>query len=231
MRLTQAIPFIVFLIFAFSTTILYLDGVPLIYASYWVIAQIVGQYVLLPIQNFYNREDVILLSTINFFAYLLLLAFASSYFYSYFSTLKLGKMLDRFKIKRLKNHVIVCISDNFGLFLAKELKQRGVPFVIIERKKRREETSEYLTIDGIPSDRTTLEEAGIRRASIVCAISKDKFENVGVIVTAKALHPKIYAIARADSMEEMQRLYRCGADSVIIPEINGAYELAKEVLI
>jgi len=233
MKLTQLIPVIVFSIFLFSTTVLFLDGVPLHFAAYWVLAQIVGQYIELPIKDFYLREDVIFLSSINFFGYMLLLAYASSIFYSYFSSIKISRLFKKMAIKRLSNHIILVLEDNFGMFLAEELKERKVPFVIIEKRKKVAEAleSKYLVINGSPLEKETLEEAGIKRASMIVVLTKSSFENALVIVTAKAINPRIYAIARASSIEEMQRLYRASANSVIIPEINGAYELAKQFLI
>jgi len=233
MKLTQLIPLFVFSIFIFSTVVLFLDGVPFNLAIYWVLSQIVGQYVEIPIQNFYMRGDVVFLSSINFIAYMLLIAYASSISYSYFSSIKISKIFKRIAIKRLSKHVILVLEDNFGMFIAKELKERGVPFVIIEKRKKVAESlsSKYLVINGSPLEKGVLEEAGIKKASIIIASTKSSFDNALIVVTAKAINPRIYAIARANSIEEMQRLYRSSSDSVIIPEINGAYELAKQLLL
>jgi voltage-gated potassium channel len=233
MKLTQLIPLFVVFIFIFSTVVLFLDGVPLNLAIYWVLTQIVGQYIEIPIKNFYMRGDVVFLSAINFIAYMLLIAYASSIFYSYFSTIKISKIFKRIAIKRLSKHVILVLEDNFGMFIAKELKEREVPFVIIEKRKKVAESlsSKYLVINGSPLEKEVLEEAGIKKASIIIASTKSSFDNALIVVTAKAINPRIYAIARANSIEEMQRLYRSSSDSVIIPEINGAYELAKQLLL
>jgi len=233
MKLTRLIPLLVLFVFVFSTIVLFLDGVPLYLAVYWVLAQIVGQYIEVPIQNFYMREDVVFLSSINFIAYMLLIAYASSIFYSYFSSVKISKIFKKIAIKRLNKHVILVLEDNFGMFIAKELKEREVPFVIIEKRKKVAESlsSKYLVINGSPLEKEVLEEAGVKKASIIVASTKSSFDNALIVVTAKAVNPKIYAITRANSIEEMQRLYRSSSDSVVIPEINGAYELAKQLLL
>jgi voltage-gated potassium channel len=63
----------------------------------------------------------------------------------------------------------------------------------------------------------------------VAALSSDA-ENLYTVLSAKTLHPKIRALARASTEEAVQKLQRAGADSVVSPYITGGRRLAAAAL-
>ncbi|MCG8636438.1 MAG: NAD-binding protein [Desulfobacterales bacterium] len=137
------------------------------------------------------------------------------------------------KIKKLKNHYIVCGYGRIGRLLTRYLVQKFIDVVIIERD---EACSETMINDGVlyllgeATDEALLIRAGIKRAKGLIAVTATDAENVFLVLTAKQLNPGIFIVARAGQDSTKKTLDAAGADKVVSPYDIGARRMAHAVL-
>jgi hypothetical protein len=99
---------------------------------------------------------------------------------------------ERYRIRFLRGHVVICALGRKGLLLAKSLCERGDRVVIIEEDAENDliETARgyrAIVLIGDARDRQVLRNAGIHRASHLVAVSGDDGVNAEVAVRARAL--------------------------------------------
>lgn len=146
---------------------------------------------------------------------------------------ELGDRLRRRRMSRridsLSDHYIVCAYGRVGRAVADELKQQGIPFVVIEtqqelRRLMEERDIPYLTAD--PTQAAVLVRAGIERAKgLVCAVDSDAI-NVYITLTARALNPNLSIVSRSAAAEAAEQLRRAGADRVVSPYVLSGKRMA-----
>ncbi len=136
-------------------------------------------------------------------------------------------------IKRLKNHYIICGFGRIGEIIARQLKERGVPLVIVESKAEllsRLEESGYYFITGDATREEVLLEAGIERARGLVAVVSSDAGNVYIVLTARSLNHDLYIVARAEETGAGNKLLRAGADRVESPYEMGGRKMAHAIL-
>ena len=124
------------------------------------------------------------------------------------------------KIQELRDHYLICGFGRVGHQVAFDLREAGVPFVVIdENPEVREDMEEMslLHIDGRGSDDETLIQAGIERARAVIACVDSDAENIFITLTARGLRPDIEIVARAAQESSEPKLLRAGANDIISP--------------
>ncbi len=124
------------------------------------------------------------------------------------------------KIEALREHYILCGFGRVGEEIAREYGDRGVPFVIIENNPEavyRAQQQGFLLIEGDATQDALLERAGIRHARALLAASDSDAGNTYITLTAKALRPDLFVIARVGNPEGEPRVARAGAERVISP--------------
>jgi len=129
------------------------------------------------------------------------------------------------RLNALRDHVIVCGFGKTGFQSAWELKQAGVPFVVVERDPDKTHNPRFqgdLFIVGNAMDEVILEQAGIGRAKgLITALTSDA-DNVLVTLTARQMNPDITIVARATKLGTENKLKAAGADHIVSPyEIGG----------
>ncbi|MCB0819377.1 MAG: NAD-binding protein [Bacteroidetes bacterium] len=145
---------------------------------------------------------------------------------SYFSGYKV-----KTEISHLKNHVIVCGFGRNGSQACEQLKNRGIPFVVIEKEdetlERLRQDEGILYIQGDATDDRVLEKARIFEArALISTLDKDT-SNLFVVLSARNLNQKLHIISRASEEGSDKKLYIAGADNVIMPDkIGGAHMAA-----
>lgn len=133
------------------------------------------------------------------------------------------------RVEHLKGHFIVCAFGRVGRSIARQLKEEGVPFVVIDRdadleSRMIEEEVHYLIMD--PTQQDSLIAAGIERArALITAVDSDP-ENVYITLAARALNEEIFVVARAAQGQTIDRLYRAGADRVVSPYRHSGRQMA-----
>lgn len=133
------------------------------------------------------------------------------------------------RIEELQDHFIICAYGRVGRAVAREFESDGVPFVVIDPD---DSVIERLEADGVlhvledPTNEATLRKAGIEKArGLICAVDSDA-TNVYIIMTARAINPNLFVVARASERESPDHLYRAGANRVISPYVSSGRHMA-----
>ena len=134
------------------------------------------------------------------------------------------------RIKDLRNHYVICGYGRMGKIIAKELKNKGAKFVVIEKQPAFHEKEEVLLIEGDATLDENLKEAGIERAKGLISVLPTDAENLYVVLSARGLNPDLLIVARAGEEGAEQKLLRAGADRVISPYHTGGLKIAQTVL-
>ncbi|QTA90065.1 Potassium channel protein [Desulfonema magnum] len=143
------------------------------------------------------------------------------------------KRLDR-KIRRLKDHYIICGYGRIGRVLCSKLKKgKSFDLVVIEKNRKLVpvmDEDKILYIAGDAADETNLINAHIKRAKCLVAVLATDIDNVYLVLTARQLNPDIYIMARAGSQEAKSKLRAAGANKVESPYEMGALSMAQRIL-
>lgn len=137
------------------------------------------------------------------------------------------------RIESLHDHYILCGFGRVGAEIAREFKERGIPFAIVETNPTAIHDAQrlgYLVVEGDATTDTALREAGIERARGLLAASDSDSGNTFIVLTAKSLRPDLYVVARAGRSESEARMLRAGADRVFSPYIIAGRQMALSAL-
>jgi voltage-gated potassium channel len=124
------------------------------------------------------------------------------------------------RIDALSNHHILCGYGRVGEEIAREFADRKLAFVVVESNPAvlgRAVEAGYLVIEGDATSDEVLLQAGVLRAHALLAASDSDSGNTYITLTAKALNPAVFVIARAGKRDSEARAIRAGADRVISP--------------
>ena len=136
-------------------------------------------------------------------------------------------------IARLKDHFIICGMGRVGRSVARELARKPASFIIIENaeNKRQKFASEnWLVLAGDGTQEETLREAQIERASGLIAATTTDATNLYIVLTARALNPRLKIIARASEDAAEKHLLTAGANSVVSPYSFAGQRIAQSLL-
>jgi len=146
---------------------------------------------------------------------------------------ELGGILERRRMARqvnsLRDHYIVCGFGRVGHQVCNELKREGQPLVVVDADLPSAEQASsqgYPVVIGDAGDDQVLEEAGIERARGLVAVVDSDASNILVVLSARALNPDLYIVARANLEDTEAKLLRAGADRVISPYSLGGRRIA-----
>jgi voltage-gated potassium channel len=137
------------------------------------------------------------------------------------------------QVKSLRNHYIICGFGRIGEIIARQLKQAGVPLVVVDNNPEslsRLEELGYYFVAGDATREEVLEEAGIDRAKGLVAVVASDAANVYITLTARSLNPKLFIVARGEEVGSQKKLLRAGADKVESPYEMGGRKLAQTIL-
>ena len=137
------------------------------------------------------------------------------------------------KIARLNNHYIVCGYGRIGRVLCRNLRERPVPVVVIEKDP---DLVPLMEMDGVlflcgdASDEGSLQKAGIETAAGLVAVLATDADNVFLILTARQLNQELYIVSRASREQAKAKLRAAGANRVESPYDMGALSMAQRIL-
>lgn len=134
------------------------------------------------------------------------------------------------RIRRMKNHYIVCGYAEIGGAICGELKDQQLPFVVItddEPSIVAVDREGHALVRGNPTVDTSLKEAGIDRACGVIAVLADDADNLIISLAARELNPQVFIIARGEDSGIEDRILRAGADIVVSPVKLGGRQIAE----
>ena len=148
-------------------------------------------------------------------------------------TLIEGRLTDHFRSRRMtreidqmSDHVVVCGWGRIGRRAVADLVGRrahgrgGRP----RRGGARRAACPFVVGDA--TDDAVLAAAGLDRASTLIAVLNGDSDNVYLTLSAKALRPDVFVIARARVESAEARLLQAGADRVVNPQAIGGARVA-----
>lgn len=133
-------------------------------------------------------------------------------------------------VNRLSGHYILCGYGRVGLTVARELVHAGLKVVVIDilpESLARARREGFLEVEGDATEEATLRAAGIERAKgLITTIDSDA-HNVYVILSARAMNPTLFVVARANAADSEARLMQAGASRVVSPYTMAGHRLAE----
>lgn len=144
----------------------------------------------------------------------------------------LGRRRSMTKIRKLRDHYIICGFGRIGQMVAAEFERRPLPFVLIEKdeNKVRRLPPDYPVVVGDATEEEALLNAGVDRAKGLVTVLHSDAANLFVTLSAREMNPKLFIIARYEEERTKNKLLRAGADKVVSPYIIGGTRMAMAVL-
>ena len=149
---------------------------------------------------------------------------------AYFAESKMMK-----KIEKLSDHYIICGAGATGVYVIEEFFKTDQSFVVIDTDQHNinEITKNHegiLYLLGDATDDEILISANIHHARGLIAILPSDKENLFLVVSAKALNPKLKIAARAIDSNFIQKLRNVGAQVIVSPNAIGGMRIASEII-
>ncbi|WP_254763041.1 NAD-binding protein [Natrinema marinum] len=144
----------------------------------------------------------------------------------------LGRMTES-ELQLLDEHILVLGYGELTEPIVDELAETGRSFVVVTTDR---EAASALTardvpvVTGDPSDDDPLRRAKIDRAAAILVATNHDAEDALTVLTARELAPTTRIVAAATDRENVQKLERAGADSVISPAQLGGHLLVQSAL-
>ena len=143
----------------------------------------------------------------------------------------------RNRIKRMKDHVIVCGTGSTGRHIVVELIATHVPVVAIDTNEHvlkeladDHPGADFSYIVGDATDDEVLVGAGLAAArGLVAALSSDK-DNLYLVVSTRQTNPAARIVARCAELSHVEKIKRAGADSVVSPNFIGGMRMVSEMM-
>ena len=149
----------------------------------------------------------------------------------------LAKNRLRKRIKRMKDHIVVCGAGSTGGHIIEELLKTGAAVVAIDRDEQelRELADKYPKANftylvGDATDDDVMVQANLPAArGLVAALSGDK-DNLYLVVATRQAAPHVRIISRCTELGHVDKLKRAGADSVVSPNFIGGMRMVSEMV-
>jgi voltage-gated potassium channel len=145
----------------------------------------------------------------------------------------IGLRRDLTMIKKMSDHIVVCGYGRMGRAVVEVLRERKIPFAVIELEIERCRELEEAHLPVVRGDGTSehvLRDAGVGHAKTFIACLADDAHNVYSVLIARQLKHDITIIARAVEDGAEKRLELAGADRVLNPYRDGGTRLALTAL-
>jgi voltage-gated potassium channel len=144
----------------------------------------------------------------------------------------LGQMTDS-DLELLEDHVLVLGYGDLTEPIVTELLDGEVEFVVVTPDKDRTtelNDREIPVVTADPSDDEPLHRARIEDARAIVVATNDDAQDALAILTARQLRPDARIVAAATDLENVQKLRRAGANTVISPASIGGHLLVESAL-
>jgi voltage-gated potassium channel len=136
-------------------------------------------------------------------------------------------------IDDLNDHIIICGHGRVGSSAADALLQSGYDLVVIERDPElvracRERGLPVIEGDGSGDD--ILLQAGVERAGGLLVSAGDDAVNLFVVISARALNPELFIVARSVNPGNERKMRQAGANRVVSPHRIGGQHMANIII-
>lgn len=142
-----------------------------------------------------------------------------------FEKLEERRML--YKIARLKKHYVVCYHNDYTIEVTKQLRASHVPFVVIDpRDEIHEWAKKYkypAYIQDEPHAEVAMLKAHLASAKGLITLSNSIADNIALIASVRlfekehSLPRPYYVISSAETISDIEKLKKLGADTVVSP--------------
>ena len=141
------------------------------------------------------------------------------------------------RIKRMKDHVIVCGAGTTGRNVIEELLKTGVAVVAIDFRESELKDiaesfpkAEFTYVVGDATDDDVMAQTNLPGAKgLVAALSSDK-DNLYLVVSARQTSTNVRIVARCAELSHVEKIRRSGADAVVSPNFIGGMRLVSELM-
>ena len=140
-------------------------------------------------------------------------------------TLKERSML--YKIARLKKHFVVCYHNDYTIEVTKQLLENHIPFVVIDPRPEIHEWAEKYKypsfLQAEPHAELAMLKAHLASAKGLITLSSSIADNIAIIASVRLFEKEhflpraYYVISAAESMSDVEKLKKLGADTVVSP--------------
>ena len=139
--------------------------------------------------------------------------------------LKERRML--YKIARLKKHFVVCYHNDYTIEVTKQLRKNHIPFIVIDPRKEIHEWAvehkypSYLQAE--PHAELSMLKAHLSSAKGLITLSSSIADNIALIASVRLFEKEhnlprpYYVISSAETMSDVDKLKKLGADTVVSP--------------
>lgn len=132
-----------------------------------------------------------------------------------------------YKIARLKKHFVVCYHNDYTLEVTKELRKNHIPFVVIDPREEIHKWAlehKYATyLQGEPHAELSMLKAHLSSAKGLITLSDSIADNIALIASVRLFEKEhflprpYYVISSAETMSDVEKLKKLGADTVVSP--------------
>ena len=139
--------------------------------------------------------------------------------------LKERRML--YAIARLKKHYVVCYHNDYTLEVTKQLRENHIPFVVIDPREEIHEWAQehnYTTyLKAEPHAELTMLKAHLASAKGLITLSSSMSDNIALIASVRLFEKEhllprpYYIISSAETVSDVEKLKKLGADTVVSP--------------
>lgn len=134
-------------------------------------------------------------------------------------------------LEKMQNHVIVCGYGRNGQQAAKTLRAHKIPFVIIEKndeamRSHKHDDPSLVYLSGDATEDDLLLRAGVEKARSILVSLPEDADNVFIVLSARSLNPNIHIVSRASHHSATAKLYKAGANNVVMPDMIGGTHMA-----
>ncbi len=135
----------------------------------------------------------------------------------------------RGEIAKMRDHYIICGYGRIGREVCATFLERGVPHAIGDMDDETASDLEELPcpyVQGDCTDDDVLRSLGIEHARGLIAVAGTDADNTFIVLSARALRPDLYIVARATTHDAERKLRAAGADRAITPYKIGGRRIA-----
>jgi monovalent cation:H+ antiporter-2, CPA2 family len=136
--------------------------------------------------------------------------------------------------EQLSHHLVVIGCGRVGGHIVNVARQLSIPHLVVESDVERVEELNRLgtpTLYGDAANSEVLTHAGLERARALVVTLPEEASSELAIAAARQLAPSLPIIARAATIEGVERLAQSGARDVINPEMEGGLEIVRHTLL
>ncbi len=132
-------------------------------------------------------------------------------------------------LKKLTDHIIICGYGRMGRILCQQVAADGYKVVVIDENAERRDEALAAGHFALCADATrdaVLMSAGAHTARALATVLSSDALNVFITLTARALNPKLFIVARGELPSTESKLKQAGADHTVLPAAIGAQRVA-----